>query len=59
MFECHHTKFNKAKEYLKNEKHQCAFFLNEGDFDSNAFDNDYFVTDIAADTGSKIGNILC
>ena len=32
-----------------------CFLLNEGDFDSNAFDNDYFVTDVAADTGARLG----
>jgi hypothetical protein len=54
-FRTHRTKFNKAKEYLKNEKHQECFYLNEGDFDSNAFDSDDFVTDVSADTEAKLG----
>jgi hypothetical protein len=32
-----------------------AFLLNEGDFDSNAFDSDDFVTDVAADTEARLG----
>lgn len=54
-FRHHSTKFHKAKKYLKNEKHQECFYLNEGDFDSNAFDTDDFVTDVAADTEARLG----
>ncbi|HMK59397.1 MAG TPA: hypothetical protein VK462_10085 [Nitrososphaeraceae archaeon] len=32
-----------------------AFILYEGDFDSNAFDSDDFVTDVAADTEARLG----
>jgi hypothetical protein len=55
VFRDHNTKFDKAKEYLKNEKHLECFLLNEGDFDSNAFDSDDFVTDVAADTEARLG----
>ncbi len=54
-FRHHGIKFNKAKEYLKNEKHLECFLLNEGDFDSNAFDSDDFVTDVAANTEARLG----
>lgn len=54
-FRHHDIKFNKAKEYLKNEKHLECFYLNEGDFDSNAFDSNDFDTDVAADTEARLG----
>jgi hypothetical protein len=40
---------------LKNEKQQECFYLNEGNFDSNAFDSDDFVTGVAADTEARLG----
>ena len=54
-FRHHAIKFNKAKEYLKNEKHLECFLLNEGDFDSNAFDSDDFVTDVGTYTEVRLG----
>ncbi len=55
VFRDHYTKFNKAKDYLKNEKHLECFLLNEGDFDSNAFDSNDFDTEVAANTEARLG----
>jgi hypothetical protein len=54
-FRNHGIKFNKAKEYLKNEKHLECFYLYEGAFDSDAFDSDNFDTDVAANTEARLG----
>ena len=55
VFRTHSTKFNKAKEYLKNEKHEECFYLYEGAFDSDGFDSDGFDTDVAANTEARLG----
>src|SRR4029079_19681997 len=54
-FRHHNKKFKIAKQYFDTEKHPEWFLLSEGDFDSNAFDSDDFVTDVAADTEAGLG----
>ena len=46
---------NSKKQYLDTEKHPECFYLNEGAFDSDAYDPDDFDTEVAANTNSRLG----